>query len=108
MIGIINGNHIENVVSEVHAGTMNIDATTGVHHVWSATGNETVNIINGVSGNSIILSITCDATPRTITFGTGLATSVSTFLLTSLKQSVMTLEHNGTTFIPASPMFTLL
>src|SRR6185295_4124891 len=97
MIGVYNQNFVSIPVVEVHASSMTIDASTGVIHTWSATGNETINF-TGQAGNRLSLYITCDAIARTITLGTGVSASIVTFLLTSLKTSVMQLEHNGTSF----------
>lgn len=108
MIGTYNNNYVNTPIVEVHASTMNIDASAGIIHTWSATGNETINFINGQAGMKLSIYITCDITPRTVTLGTGVSASIATFLLTSLKQSVMTLEHNGTNFILAPAPTTLL
>jgi hypothetical protein len=98
MLGLINQNHSEAVVSEIHSSTMSIDAGQGVIHSWTATGDETVNFLNGQAGMRLRLIITCDALAHTITLGTGAAGAISSYLLTSLKKSILVLEHDGITF----------
>lgn len=107
-LGTFNSNYISDVVVEAHASTMNIDASTGVHHSWTALNTETINMTNGKAGNRVVLSITGDVIGYLITFGTGMNMNVSTFLLTALKTTVITLEHNGTTFVPVGTPLTLL
>ena len=88
-----------NVMSSPTPGaTINLDASTAVLFKWTAGQNETVNVTAGQeTGRIITLQIANDATPRTITFGTG--TSAGGVIIgTSLTTSTIVLQSDGTTF----------
>lgn len=67
-----------NTTALTPATTISLDVTLSTLYTWTAGQNATVNATGSqVAGQIIVLRITNDATPRTITFGTGfLAASV--------------------------------
>ncbi len=66
---------------------------------WTAGQNVTVNFIGTQrAGMRVSLIITLDGTPRTITFGTGILGSITSFLGTINKKHVVAFVSDGTTF----------
>lgn len=87
-----------NIVSDILAGadvtTVNIDTSLAVVHTWSTTQNLTVNLSG--TGLFCVLVITCDASSRTLTYGTGVHGAASTLALTASKKNVLTFVYDGT------------
>jgi hypothetical protein len=60
--------------------TVTVTVTTGVNHYasWTAAQNETLNCSGTQEvGQRLVIKITNDLTPRTITFGTGFGTTTA-------------------------------
>src|SRR5262249_32297075 len=82
--------------SPTPGATVSIDATLGNLFTWTAGEMETVNVTAGQqAGRMITFMITNDATPRTITLGTGIS-STGVIVGTALKTAVAVFQSNGT------------
>jgi len=76
------------------AGTVTIDTYAAVVHTLSTTQNFTLNFSN--TGMFAYFIVTCDATPRTVTYGTGVHGAAATIALTASKKNVLTFIYDGT------------
>lgn len=101
MFGFADNNITSDVVAEADSATMNID-TTSICHSWTCTQNFTLNFSN--TGFLVVLVITCDATPRTLTYGTGVHGAAGTLVLTASKKNVLFFIYDGTEHVLASSL----
>lgn len=88
--------------------TISMSANATVR-TWTAGQNEAV-VISGtqLNGQLLIMRITCDALPRTLTWSTGLAPSAATFVLTALKVTTSVWLSDGSNFYMLTPPLTAL
>lgn len=85
------------------AATMNLGATTANLFAFTANTDITINFTGSPSaGQEALLIITCDGTPRTITWGTGCVVTAATFVLTASKKHSVVFRHDGTTYVECS------
>jgi hypothetical protein len=82
-----------------YSATINITSVVrgDAFFFMTATGNTTFSIYGGVRGDSSIFMITCDGTPRVMTFGTGF-TSSGTLTLVASQISVIRFTYTGATW----------
>lgn len=82
--------------------TVTLTVTQGPVFTETAAQNQTINASGTqVAGQRIILIITNDATPRTITFGTGFR-AVSTLVGTANKAATISFVSDGTSLFETS------
>lgn len=89
-------------ITPAFVATLNLVPTahrTLVHMLL--TGNMTVNIDTGSAtkppmiGDTVDFLLTSDATSRTVTFGTGIQSAASTFVITTAKFAIARFMFNG-------------
>lgn len=79
--------------------TVALTITTGGMASWTAAQDETINLTGTqVDGKQLMLRILNDATPRTITFGTGFTTGTAQLVGQASKKAILVFVSNGTTF----------
>lgn len=93
MGGFYQFNFIADHVTETDAATVNIDTYAGVIHSWIMAQNTTINFL--YEGLFTTLVITCDGTPRTITWGTGAHGAAASYVLTASKKHTLKFEYDG-------------
>lgn len=101
MISTFQNQFVETPTAETHASSMTLDSTLGRIHTWTATGNETLTATGGQAGAELLLVITCDGTPRTISFSAGFH-ATGNFTLTASKISTISFIHDGNNFLEAA------
>ena len=107
MFGFNQNNFISDVVIESDLATVAIDTTTGIVHRWDCTQDVTVNF----SGDGLftVLSITLTGIlPKTITFGTNVHSTTSTFAMTAGRKHSLTFAYDGVEHILVGSQLTLL
>lgn len=84
--------------SALDAATITLTIGNTNLYAWSASQNQTINASGTqVDGQEITVIITCDATPRTVTFNTGFSAN-GTFILTISKKNVVRFISSSSVF----------
>lgn len=103
MYGFVDKNITNDIVAVIDVPSITINANSGRVQSWTMTQNTTLNFDATITepGESATLIITCDATPRTITYGTGVHGGAS-YVLTASKKHVLVFIYDGTEYCLAS------
>lgn len=99
------------VQTPTYAATLNLatrEPNAYTAFVIALTGAATINIAVGTStthpmvDDRIVMFLTSDGTSRTVTFGTGVLPTVSTFAITTAKYAFAEFVFNGTGWLEVS------
>lgn len=98
--GFNHANLTPGVVAETSAATINIDSLAGTTHTWVAGHDATINFSG--DGAFVFLIPTCDASVRTLTWGTGVHGAAASYALTANKKHSLYFVYDGTEHVLTS------
>lgn len=98
--GFNHANFTPATVSDTASSSITIDSLAGIVHTWVAGQDETINFSG--DGLFVILVVICDASARTLTWGTGVHGAASTYVLTANKKHSLLFMYDGTEHVLVS------